>query len=155
MMAALACTGLQGPSDCRSDFQSFIWPCRFEIEFLSLKPDGLRHGAKVVAIRGPDAAAELGMLADLATCQKAPPPVLPALLQCPAAAGVEEPHVHLTYEPALAAASALSASALLNPEQSCCLQHVACWLSSQDKHQVQLIPISLGPSALHLRTLIT
>lgn len=96
----------------------------------------MRHGAKVVAIRGPDAAAELGMLAELAACEKAPPPVLPALLQCPAAAGDEQPHVHLTHAPALAAAQALSASAPLNSEQSRCLQHAACWLSSQDQAQV-------------------
>lgn len=152
----MACTRLARPVRLQiRHVQSFIWPCRFEIEFLSLKPNGLRHGAKVVAIRGPDAAAELGMLADLAICQKAPPPVLPALLQCPAAAGDEEPHVHLTYEPALAAARALSASALLNPEQSRCLQHAACWLSSQDKHQVKLFPRSLGPSVRLMHALIT
>lgn len=114
-----------------------MWPFRFEIEFLSRKPDGMRHGARVVAIRGPDAAAELGMLAELVACEKAPPPVLPALLQCPAAAaGDEHPHVHLTHATAVAAAQALSASAPLNTEQSRCLQHAASWLSGQDRQEV-------------------
>ena len=116
-----------------------MWPSRFEIEFLSRKPDGMRHGAKVVAIRGPDAAAELGMLAELAACERAPPPVMPALLQCRAAAGDDPPDLHLTHAPALAAAQALSASARLNVEQSRCLQHAACWLSSQDQQQVRLV----------------
>ncbi|KAK9841693.1 hypothetical protein WJX74_010223 [Apatococcus lobatus] len=127
---------------------------RFQIEFLSRKPDVLRHGAQVVAIRGPDAAAELGMLANLATCQQAPPPVLPALLQCPTAAGSEEPQVHLTHEPALAAAKALSASAALNAEQRRCLQHVACWLSSQDQHEVSPVCLIHGPFGCGKSTLL-
>ena len=122
---------------------------RFEIEFLSRKPYGLRHGAKVVAIRGPEASAELGMLADLAACQKAAPPILEAFLRCPAAATNEEgePRVHLTHGPALARAQALAAAAPLNLEQSRCLQHAACWLSSQDQDQVSQAPV---PSCLQM-----
>ncbi len=84
---------------------------------------------------------ELGMLADLAACSKTPPPVLPALLSCPpggfSEAGSDEPTVHLTHEAALAHAQALANAARLNAEQTRCLQHAACWLSNEDRQQVQ------------------
>ena len=76
------------------------------------------------------------MLRDVASCQKSALPVLPALLQCPPQAGADEPAVHLTHEPALAHATALAISGRLNDEQTRCLQHTACWLSSEDQQRV-------------------
>jgi AAA domain len=59
---------------------------RMEVSFLSERPSGLgRAGQHVFALRGPEAAMELGMIDCLASLDAASLPMLPHLLQAPRA----------------------------------------------------------------------
>ena len=64
------------------DVHAQLWACRMQIELLAGVPSHLQRKQAVYAIRGPNAATELAMLATLQALSPAALPALQALLSC-------------------------------------------------------------------------